>query len=124
MSDEPWSRLADHVRRRREELHLSQQQLGEAAGTTGRLISDIERQARTNFEPATLRAVARALGWTPNSVKLILAGEEPEAVKLLAPDQEERLRALERQLVELRAELKAVREERAGPDNGPASRSA
>lgn len=119
-----FERLAERVRTRRHELGLTQSALASEAGATDRLIRSIELGEQRNRHPGTLRAIAAALGWTPDSIDRILAGEEPAAKRLLTPDQEERLLALERQLAELRAEIKEVREERDEPRNGPASRSA
>lgn len=77
MADEPWQRLAELIRRRREERRMSQRELGEAAGTTDRLVSSIERAERTTYKPANLRAISQALSWTPDSIERILAGGEP-----------------------------------------------
>lgn len=119
-----FERLAERVRARRHELGLTQSALATDAGATDRLIRSIELGEERNRHPGTLRAIAAALGWTPDSIDRILAGEEPKAVKLLAPDQEERLLALERQLAELRAEFRAAREEQDAPRNGPESKTA
>ena len=95
MTDGPWQRLAELVRLRREDRRLSQRQLGTAAGTTDRLISDIERAARENYEPATLRAVARALGWTPGSIEGVLDGGEPAEAGAEEPSMAERMDRME-----------------------------
>lgn len=105
MTDEPWQRLAELVRLRREERRLSQRQLGADAGTTDRLISDIERAVRVNYEPATLRAVARALGWTPDSVDLIRDGGEPEEADIDEPSVGERMERMEAALDRLAGAL-------------------
>lgn len=76
-SQEAWQKLADLLRERREEQGLSQRDLADAAGTTDRLISAIERTERTTFKPHKLRAIAKAVGWTGDSVNRILTGKEP-----------------------------------------------
>lgn len=121
-----WMRLSRAVRDRREELGLTQ---NEAANRSeGGVSLATWRNIETGFRPpwrrAGLLAVCRVLGWTPESIERILAGEGPEAVKLLTPSQEDRLLALERQLAELRAELRATREEPDDQSNGPTSKSA
>jgi transcriptional regulator with XRE-family HTH domain len=114
MADEPWQRLAELVRLRREERRLSQRELGTAAGTTDRLISDIERAARTNYEPATLRAVSRALGWTPDSISTILAGGDPNGDQSSGePTMMDRLHRLELDVAALKERIAGERD----PDN-------
>jgi transcriptional regulator with XRE-family HTH domain len=103
MADEPWQRLAELVRLRREELHLSQRQVGVTAGTTDRLISDIERAARENYEPATLRAVARALGWTAYSIRDILTDGNPTLSDGTPESTTERLDRLEQEVTDMKA---------------------
>jgi transcriptional regulator with XRE-family HTH domain len=52
--------IAANVRRRRAELGLTQEQLGEAAGISYRYLQDIER-GRKNITVETLVRLARAL---------------------------------------------------------------
>lgn len=121
MVDEPWLRLAELVRRRREQRHLSQRQVAVAAGTTDRLISSIERAERTTYKPQNLSAVAVALGWTPDSAERILRGEPPvDDTHEPVDPHEARLDKLERELAALRAELGLPPRQR----NGTETRSA
>lgn len=117
VTDEPWQRLAELVRLRREERRLSQRQLGTKAGTTDRLISDVERAVRQNYEPSTLRAVARALDWSPHSIDRILAGGDPEEADTDEQSMAERMDRMEAALdrfssalSELASEIRAQRD--------------
>jgi XRE family transcriptional regulator, regulator of sulfur utilization len=56
--------IAANVRRRRAELGLTQEQLGEAAGISYRYLQDIER-GRKNITVETLVRMARALRSRP-----------------------------------------------------------
>jgi transcriptional regulator with XRE-family HTH domain len=124
VTDGPWLRLAELVRLRREERHLSQRQLGADAGTTDRLISDIERAVRENYEPATLRAVARALGWTPDSIDLIKTGGDPVEADVGDASMDERMDRLEAALDRLADALSELADEvRSQRDNSARSPS-
>jgi transcriptional regulator with XRE-family HTH domain len=56
--------LGARVRKRREALGLSQQELGEKAGLTQPSLSDIEREAQPDMTTALLKRLALALGCT------------------------------------------------------------
>ena len=76
---EDWKRVAATVRHRRAELGLSQE---EAASASEGMISSanwrvIEGAGRTKYRPSSLIGVARALGWSDDSVERILAGGPP-----------------------------------------------
>lgn len=75
--DETWERLAERIRERRLELGLTQTQLARDAQASDRTIGALERAEQARYHAATLRSVAVALGWTPDSVERILAGDEP-----------------------------------------------
>lgn len=117
-----FERLAERVRERRHELGLTQAALAAKAGATDRLIRSIELGEERSRHPATLRSIAAALDWSPDSIERILAGEGPEAVKPLTPDQEERLMTLERELADLREHLGLPPRKR--PNGGPQSETA
>ena len=55
-------------RRRREELHLTQEELGELAGLNRSLISKIERGGRTNLTTRTMLRLASALMTSADSL--------------------------------------------------------
>lgn len=45
-----------------------------------RILSDLERARRTNYDPATLAQVERMYQWAPGSIRAVLAGGEPTPV--------------------------------------------
>lgn len=54
--------IGDRLRRRRQELRLSQQELSDRAGVRRATIADIERGTRGNMTVETAKKLARALG--------------------------------------------------------------
>lgn len=98
-----WERVADAVVKRREALGLTAAQVVERGGDLSTsLLSLIENHHQDVYLARKLAAVCRALGWTPDSIERILAGDEP--VEATASDKparqsvDERLRTLERRL--------------------------
>ena len=73
-----WERLATLLKARRDELGLTQQQLVTRAGISHSAYTPIET-LRLPYVPGvrTLRSIAIALGWTPQSCALVLAGGNP-----------------------------------------------
>lgn len=121
MTDEAWERLAGAVRVRRRSLGLTQAGLAAEVGVSEPTIRVIETARRTSYKPSTLRDLALALHWTSDSVYRILAGDEPVEIAKGAPNYDERLARLERELADLRAEL-GLRPRR--PNGGSEPRSA
>lgn len=54
--------MGERIRKRRQELKLSQHELAEASGVSRPTIADIERGRRTTLTTDTAKALARALG--------------------------------------------------------------
>lgn len=54
--------MGERIRRRRQELGLSQQDLSEATGLRRAAISELERGKKTGMTIDTAKALARALG--------------------------------------------------------------
>jgi transcriptional regulator with XRE-family HTH domain len=54
--------FGDRLRKRREDLRLSQQQLSETSGVRRATISDLETGKRSTVTTDTAKALARALG--------------------------------------------------------------
>jgi transcriptional regulator with XRE-family HTH domain len=76
MSD--WQRLGRYVLARREELGYKQRgDIASAVGVSTRVMSDIENGRRGNFDPVTVAALERTLGWETGSAARIAAGGEP-----------------------------------------------
>ncbi len=127
-SPEPdWSRLAAHIRRRRDELGRKQQQCVDLAfvidpdtGEENRLISiarwrDLEAGRYRGPGGRLFDGVDRGLRWQVGSTEQILAGGEPTVVEAESEPESDELveikRALERHdrhLVEVLARLTAV----------------
>lgn len=78
--DADWERLADAVRRRRDELGFTQVQLATLAGVTAMTIRNLEGGRKFKRLPASISAVEQALGWAPGSARAILAGGDPTPV--------------------------------------------
>lgn len=95
MDDEAWTRLAGAVRARRDELGLKQVELAERAGLSEPTVRVIEGARRSSYQRSTLRALATALGWTPDSADRVLRGDQP---LILDPSIDDRIAALEARL--------------------------
>lgn len=91
---EQWERVADAVIARRVELGLSRPAaLTRAArGVSESTWGTIERNQGTSYQLTTLAAVCRALDWTPDSITLILNGEQPRELS----DDEKRQESVDR----------------------------
>lgn len=88
-------RLAGLVRARRDELGVSQAEIGASSKTSERTVRLIEKAARTSYHASTLRSVSLALGWTPDSADRILKGGDPIIGE---PSIDDRIAALEAHL--------------------------
>lgn len=76
MSD--WQRLGKYVVARREELGFKQRgDIASAVGVSTRVMSDIENGRRGNFDPVTVAALERVLGWETGSASRVATGGEP-----------------------------------------------
>ncbi len=111
-----WKLVAEAVHHRRTELGLTAKDVADRAGNglSVAVLSLIENARQASYTVRTLHALCRALDWTPDSIEQILNGEEPEAVRLLTPSQEDRLEAVERELALLREQLGLPPRERNG----------
>jgi transcriptional regulator with XRE-family HTH domain len=72
-----WDRLAQAIRRQRQALGLTQQQLAAAAEVTRSTIKNLEGGRAFTRLPASLPSVEQALDWKPGSARTVLAGGEP-----------------------------------------------
>lgn len=73
-----WGRLGHHVVARRTELGFrNRSDFAAAVHVSARLISDIEKGRRTNFDQVTLSALEAALGWETGSAREVVDGGEP-----------------------------------------------
>lgn len=76
MSDN-WEALAEAVKRRREELRLTQGDIQERGGPSTAKLREIENRRTEALSPSKRRDLERALRWTPGSIDVILAGGQP-----------------------------------------------
>jgi DNA-binding XRE family transcriptional regulator len=83
-SERDWERLGHAFAEARKEAALTQVEVAQRLSVTRTPIQAIERGRQPNGGPftkvtATMRAYARLVGWTEDSPRRILAGEEPVA---------------------------------------------
>lgn len=101
-NDDAWARVAEAVEARMHESGLTQKQAGVSPLTLRRLVKEhqpiVRREARA--------ALCEALGWTPDSIDKILAGDEPTG--LMPTESMERLEELERRFDELAQKVEAL----------------
>lgn len=86
IADRPeWARLAAALKARREELDLTQAEVTVRAKISHSAYTPIET-LKSPYTPSvrTLRKIAGALDWTPQSCELILAGKKPQPAKAAA----------------------------------------
>ena len=96
--------LADHIEARRKQLGLNPTQLAEAAGLSLQGLKNIRKGKIRNYQERLTLPLTRALGWTPDSIDRLLAGQEPvELVDFVRPNGgvESRVERLERELERL-----------------------
>ena len=77
MSPPDWPRLGRYVRERRNELGLTQEEIATRGGPSTATLRLIEGGEQAAFRAKSLRQLADALHWTPESPRAILAGREP-----------------------------------------------
>lgn len=82
-----WGRLADAIRRARQERGLTQPQLAELAGVSEGSVQNLESGKPRRRMPQTLAKIEPHLGWAPKSGRSILDGGEPTPAPV-APDAE------------------------------------
>lgn len=56
---------------------LTRGALADRSGISTRILGDIEKGRRGNFDPVTLASLEQALRWQTGSVRRVLAGHEP-----------------------------------------------
>ncbi len=74
--DEPgnWALLAEQVRARRVEMgYPARDKFAKAVGISARVLTDLEKQNRTNFDQVTLERLRHALKWPEGRIQAILA---------------------------------------------------
>ncbi|MFD6421075.1 helix-turn-helix domain-containing protein [Streptomyces sp. NPDC060198] len=79
-----WARLGAALKAGREDLGLEQQQVAERIGVKRGALRNIEVGDVSRVTP-TVRAYARTVGWTDDSVESVLAGGDPTIPDTPAP---------------------------------------
>lgn len=80
--DEPgnWALLAEQVMARRVEMgYPARDKFAQAVGISARVLTDIEKRNRTNFDQVTLERLRSALKWPEGRIQAILATPEKPA---------------------------------------------
>jgi transcriptional regulator with XRE-family HTH domain len=72
-----WDHVATAIRSRRIAEGRTQQEMAERAGVSLATWRLLETAGRTRYQDLTLRGVTRALGWGPDAIERLLAGEDP-----------------------------------------------
>lgn len=75
--EQDWGRLGRAVMEARKAAGLSQIELADAAGLSRSAVQSIERGRPFGSPQLSHRSVAQVLGWTPDSVAVVLGGGEP-----------------------------------------------
>lgn len=76
-----WDKLGEHVKTSRAVLSYSITQLSAVAGLSTSTLDSIENGRKTSYDPTTLAALERALGWRTGSVDRVLRGLDPLPVE-------------------------------------------
>lgn len=109
MASEAWKRVARAVRQGREQLGLTQAELASKAGVSEPTIRVLETARRTGYQRATLREIASALGWTPDSIDRIL-DDKPPVESVPSSSGDDHLSLAERaEIAAMKATIEAMR---------------
>lgn len=74
MADRDWHNLARQVKKRREELDLTQQEVAAAGGPSTAVQRQIENEQATSYRPNTFRSHEKALCLRKGSFRAALTG--------------------------------------------------
>lgn len=72
-----WPRLGDYMRRRRQDMGMTQAELASASGVSVGTVQNFEKGRAPTEWPRTLYRIIECLGWAPRSEETILTGGEP-----------------------------------------------
>lgn len=81
-----WARLGAVLKAARQERGTNQVEMGERIGLSRSAVQNIERGSIKKVSPA-LRAFAREVGWTDDSIEEVLAGNPPTMAEHAEPAQ-------------------------------------
>lgn len=83
---ERWDLVAIAINARLAELTMSQADLAQRAQINEITIRELQNEVVKPRRPKTKAAISRALGWTPDSIDLVLQGERPMVVSVQGAD--------------------------------------
>lgn len=98
--------IADGIRRRRKELHLTQSDASQRAGVSNTTWSKLER-GEWPFSQRTLRSVCEVLDWPVSAIETLRQGEWPMPARNASGDDGDLARRLDRVIGELE-EIRAL----------------
>lgn len=75
-----WRRLGQEIAKARDRKRWSTQQLADVMEMSVTTVENLEAGKRSNYRPTTIRRLEDALGWDPDSVAGVLAGDAPRPV--------------------------------------------
>lgn len=78
--------LAAHMQAARKEKHLTQAQLADMVGSTGLLISRLERMQTIKVKRSLINEIERVLELSPNELTKLAATEKPQRKEQTVPD--------------------------------------
>ena len=107
---EDWTAVAKAISARAADLDLRQKDLADRSGVSLAIIREIQQdRIHRRRNPRTLEALSTALGWHPQHLGAVLAGEEPPARGTSQPAGQDRvvilLDAILRELRGLRTQV-------------------
>ena len=76
-----WAEVGKVLRWRRENLHLTQQELADRAGLSLAIVQVIEGGRKESYRRSTLVALAAALEWDQEAIGMLLAGADPDSLE-------------------------------------------
>lgn len=82
---EMWEKLAEAVKARRNELGLTQADIGRLGGPSPAIMGAIENNRATQLSPRLRRGLDEALQWEAGSVSRVLAGGQATAINPVSP---------------------------------------
>lgn len=110
--DERWRAVGEAVTARAKAKAYSQADLVRASGVSDATVRPVMRGEAKNYRPDRLAKISQALGWPPDGIERLLAGES--ATTLITTNYDRMIEDLSREV----AELRALVERLLPPDSG------
>jgi transcriptional regulator with XRE-family HTH domain len=118
--DQRWHRVGSAVQARMDALGMNQKDVADASGISPETLRPIRQGTPGNYSAKTKVKIARALGWSSDSIDAILAGEEPVEVEMTnQPDVAAAVAELRVEVLTLQELVKELLDEIAQRPGGP-----